>query len=129
MRSRTLALMLGLFFAGCAQLAQAGVIRSAGQDIAAGGCGGNQVAGAGGAALADGTASAGHTALNYLKTGVNTTENGVGSATGKAAAAGSSAGGSLVNGASDVAHTVKAAPAAAARETHKGVRGLWHFVW
>jgi hypothetical protein len=129
MPSRTLALILGLFLACFAQIARGGIIRSAGQDIAAGAGSATQVAGAGSAAVADGTVSAGHTAVNFLITGVNTSKNGVAAATGDVAAAGSSAGASFAHGASDAGHVVKSAPSKVGHEMQKEARSLWHSIW
>jgi hypothetical protein len=129
MWSRTLALMLGLVFACFAQGAQGGVIRAAGQEIAAGASSATQVAAAGGAAAAGGTVSAGRTALNVLKSGLNTTENGAAAATGEMAATGAGAGGAVTNGASDAAHGIARASSSAVYESQKGIRKLWHVIW
>jgi hypothetical protein len=129
MGSRRVALMLGLVFACFVQLAQAGVIRSAGQEIAAGADSATQVAAAGGAAVAGGTVSAGHAAVNVFQSGLNKTESGAAAATGKMAATGASAGGAVADGASDAAQGVERVSSNVLDQGQAGFRKLWHAIW
>ncbi|HLI34075.1 MAG TPA: hypothetical protein VKW70_03445 [Terriglobia bacterium] len=106
-------------------VAQAGVIRYAGKEIAKGADNASQVAAASGAALAGGTASAGQATAGVLKTGLTATKDGVAAAAGGVAAAGDA----VVDGSSGIARTAKNVPGAVAQGTRNVAQKAWHIIW
>ncbi len=123
MRRRIHGIFLGALVLGfLVPVAQAGVIRYTGKKVAQGASGATQVAASGGAALAGGTASAGHAVTDAAK-------NGVVAAAGGVATAGAVAGGAVAGGVSGTAHAVKGAPDAVADGAQSVARKFWHVLW
>jgi hypothetical protein len=106
-------------------VAQAGVIRYAGKEIAKGADNASQIAAASGAALAGGTASAGQATAGVLKTGFTATKDGVAAAAGGVAAAGDA----VVDGSSGIARTAKNVPSAVAQGARNVAQKAWHIIW
>src|SRR5487761_36163 len=116
-------------FACLSRVAQAGVIRYAGKQIAEGSEGATRAAAASSAAVAGGTASAGHTVVNAAKNGLTGAEGGVAAAVGGAGAAGETASHAVAGAATRTGSVLKSAPRTLACGTKATARKVRRVVW
>lgn len=130
MRLRKISMLFSVVaFASLVQVAQAGIIRYAGKEIARGASNASQAAAAGGAAVAGGTAAAGHATVNAATSGFNAAEGGVAAAAGSVAAAGAATGGAVEDHTSGVTQTLKNASDAVSDGARSLAGKIRRIVW